>query len=243
VRSAALALAALALAGCLAGCESSQEKNAELEKVAKREAAKDGRTGKLTQHGLSITHPSRTVKVGQATVLHGSEQTSAAVVTVTNTSAITLRDVPIEVTVKDAHGATVYTNTTPGLTAALVSLPLLPAHSTRTWVDDQVQTSSTPTSVSAEVGEGEHDSEAPPELIVVGVHTSEGGIEGGLANHSHSSQSEVVLYAIARRAGKIVAAGSSVVSQAEAGATAHFQTFLAGSAKGAQLEVSVGGAA
>jgi hypothetical protein len=233
-------LVAVALA--LTACESSQEENAKLAKVYKRQAAAAAKRGALTQRGLSITRSNPSVRVLGATVLHSSEG-GAAVVTLRNDSASALRDLPIAITVKSKAGATVYTNTTPGLAATLVSLPFLGAHATITWVQNQVETSSPPASVTAEVGEGERVSEAAPRLEVTGVRLNEGEAEGSLVNHSRTSEHEVVLYAIARRGGAIVAAGGSLVARAEAGTSAHFQAFLVGDAKGAQLEVSVGGAA
>ncbi|MGP0101072.1 MAG: hypothetical protein ACLPUT_05545 [Solirubrobacteraceae bacterium] len=227
------ALAAIALAGC----ESTQEKSAKLEKVAKREAAEAARHKSPTQRSLSITKPSRIVTVETTAVLHSSEGT-AAVVTLHNSSATALRDVPIEITVKNARGTTLYTNTTAGLAAALASVPLLGAHATSTWVDDQVQVSATPASVSAKVGEGERVAGATPRIAIVGARLAEGTAEGSVVNHSTVGQRELVVYAIARRAGKIVAAGRAVVPQAEAGATEQFQAFLIGSSQGAQLEVS-----
>ena len=238
MRLLALALAAIAFAGC----ESTQEKSAKLEKVARREAAHAARSKALTQRRLSVTTPSAIVKVLAATVLHSSEGAAAAV-TLQNTSATTLRDVPIEITVKDAHGATLYTNATSGLAAALVSVPLLVAHATSTWVDDQVQVSGTPASVSAKVGEGERVTEAVPHIAIVGAHLTEGRAEGSVVNHSAVGQHELVVYAIARRGGAIVAAGRAIVPQAEAGASEHFQAFLIGDSRGARLEVSAAGAA
>ncbi len=233
MRLLALALAAISLAGC----ESTQEKSATLEKVAKREAAESAHRKSLTQRSLSISRPSRIVTVGATAILHSSEGT-AAVVTLHNTSATALRDVPIEIAVKDASGATLYTNATPGLAAALVSVPLLGAHATATWVDDQVQVSTTPTSVSAKVGEGERVTGAIPHIAVNGAHLAEGAAEGRVVNNSPVGQRELVVYAVARRGPAIVAAGRAIVPQAEAGATEDFQAFLIGDATGAQLEVS-----
>jgi hypothetical protein len=238
VRAVALVLAALALTAC----ESSQEKSANIERIVTPEREAAARRREAAQRSLTITHPSTVVKVLSTSVLHSSEG-AAAVVILRNTSSAALRDLPIEITVKDKAGASVYTNATPGLAPALVTLPLLRAHATATWVDDQAQGTATPVSVSAEVGEGERDAEAIPSLAATGVHLSEGGAEGSLVNRSHTSQHEVVLYALARRGAAIVAAGSALVAQAEPGASVHFQAFLIGNAKGAQLEVSVGGAA
>jgi hypothetical protein len=239
VRLLALACALLgALAAiALAGCESTQEQSAKLEKAAKREATEAARRKALTQRSLTITRPSAIVKVLAATVLHSSEGAAAAV-TLQNTSATMLRDVPIQITVKDASGHSVYTNAMPGLATALVSVPLLAAHATGTWVDDQVQTSAAPASVSAEVGEGERVSAAIPSIAIRGAHLSEGEAEGSVVNHSTVGQRELVIYAVARRGGAIVAAGRAIIPQAEPGATEQFQAFLIGDSNGAQLEVT-----
>ncbi len=171
-------------------------------------------------------------------MLHSSEGT-AAVVTLHNSSATALRDVPIEITVKNARGATLYTNTTAGLAAALASVPLLGAHATSTWVDDQVQVSATPGERQREgrrrrTGRRSDPADRDRRRALWQKATAEGSV----VNHSTVGQRELVVYAIARRAGKIVAAGRAVVPQAEAGATEHFQAFLIGSSQGAQLEVS-----
>ncbi len=233
MRRLALALAAIALAGC----ESTQEKSAQLEKVAKREAGEAAHHRSLTQRSPTITKQSKIVRVAATALLRSSEGT-AAVVTLRNTSATPLHDVPIEITVKSASGATLYTNATPGLAAALVSVPLLGAHATGTWVDDQVQVSATPASLSAKVGEGEPIAGAVPRVSVVGARLVEDAAEGSVVNHSSVGQRELVVYAIARRAGAVVAAGRAIIPQAEAGSTEHFQAFLIGDALGAQLEVS-----
>ncbi len=242
MRSAALALAALALGGCLTACESSQEKSAQLETVAKRERAQSAQRRVLARRALSITQPSRLVTVTATSVVHGAEG-AAAVVTLHNSSATALRALPIEITVRDAAGAIIYTNTTPGLAAQLTSVPLVGAHASTTWVEAQVPASPAPASVTARVGEGEAVSEAVPHLEVADVRLNEGEAEGSLVNHSHTGAREVTLDAIARRGGAIVAVGSAIVTQAEAGASAHFQAALIGDPRGARLEVSVAGAA
>jgi hypothetical protein len=223
------ALAALALAGC----ESTQEKSAQLEKAATRETG--GR--QPAQKALQVTKQSTLVTV-LATKILTSREGTAAVVTLRNDSATALRDAPVEIAVESATGATVYTNAIPGLASTLVSVPLLPAHATTTWIDDQVQAARTPVSVTAKVGEGEAVRGAIPQMEIIGAHLSEGAAEGSVSNHSRVGQHELVIYALARRAGAIVAAGRAIVPQLEAGGTARFQAFLIGSAQGAQLEVS-----
>ncbi len=237
MRAAALVLAALALTAC----ESSQEENAKLEKIAKREAAEARRHGILAKRGLSIRRQSTRVTVSATAVLHSSEGT-AAVVTLRNRSSTTLRDIPIEITVRDASRASIYSNDTPGLASALVAVPLLGAHGSTTWIDDQVQAAGTPASVSVKVGEGEPVTGTVPRLDVRSAHLTHGAssteAEGKLVNSSAVSQRELVLYAVARRAGRIVAAGRALIPQAEAGTSTSFQVFFIGNPQGAQIEVS-----
>jgi hypothetical protein len=233
VRRAALVLVALALTGC----ETTAEKSAKLEKEAERQPGH----GQLKAKGLSIAHESTAVKVVEAVVVHSSEG-SAAAVTLHNLSARALANVPIAITVRDASGATLYTNGAAGLARTLVSLTLLAPHAELTWVDDQVQGSGTPVSVSAKVGEGAPAGHGIPSIALQGAHeVQEGGgtvVDGNVANHSSVAQKELVVYAAARRGGRIVAAGRAIVPQLGAGATSPFQVFLIGDASGAQLQLS-----
>jgi hypothetical protein len=52
------------------------------------------------------------------------------------------------------------------------------------------------------------------------------------------AQSGLVLFAFARRGGKIVAAGRAIVPELAPGASAHFQASLVGDPHGARLQVS-----
>ncbi len=222
----------------LTACETTAEKSAKLEKAAKQEAGHRA----SAQRGLSITRESTNVKVLETAVL-SSPEGAAAVVILRNLSATTLRNVPIEIVVRSAGGAAVYSNDTPGLAAALVSAPLLPAHSELTWIDDQLPAGGEERSVSAKVGEGEAASGAIPRLSIEGTSlsyasASEPEVEGSVVNHSALAQREVVVYAVARRAGKIVAAGRAVLPQAPAGASTRFQLYFTGDPRGAQLQFS-----
>jgi hypothetical protein len=228
-------LAALALTGC----ETNQERSAKLEKLAK---AHESQRGSHRPHGVSITAQSTRVRVGATTVLHTSEG-AAAIVTLRNLSNEPLRDVPLQITVKDVQGASVYTNELPGLAAGLVSASLIPAHGTITWIDDQVQAAGTPASVSVRIGEGTPAPRPLPPIEVNGAHLFEDpsnglGAEGTVFNRSSVSQQELIVYAVARSGGRIVAAGRAVLPTVAAGASARFQLFFIGDPQGARLEVS-----
>jgi hypothetical protein len=236
VRLTALVLVALALSAC----ESNQERSAKLRKTQEREEVAAVQRRALAARALNIARASTKVHVISTAVVKGSEGT-AAVVTLRNVSSTPLSDVPIQIDVKDAHGASVYKNDIPGLSSTLVSIALLPAHALLTWIDDQVQATGTPASVSAEVGEGTPSPARIPQLSVQGAHLAagQGGeLEGSLVNRSQVAQQELVIDAVARRAGRVLAAGRAVLAQATAGSSTPFQIFFVGDPSGAQLEVS-----
>jgi hypothetical protein len=227
--------ALLILALALGGCESSQERSAQLEHEAKH------RVGQVASKGLQIAHVSAQVKVLATQVLHSSEG-NAALVTLHNTSTHALRDVPLAITVKGAGGAVLYRNDAPGLEAALTSVPLLAPGATFTWIDDQVQVSAAPASLSAEAGEAQAASGPTPQIRLSGVHGTEEaegpGIAGKVANDSGVAQSDLIVYGIARRGGRIVGAGRAVLSEVPAHGSSQFQVLLIGSVRGAQVQAS-----
>lgn len=233
MRLAALALVALVLTAC----ESNQQRSARLEKAADLHKGQAARQRAFAERALTITRPSTKVRV-TATAVVSSHEGAAAIVTLHNVSSTTLHDVPIQITVRDVHGASVYTNHIPGLSPPLLAIALIPAHATVTWVDDQVQVNGTPASVSARVGEGQPVGGAVPTLTVAGAHLSEGQAEGDLVNHSIVAQQELIVDALARRAGRIVAAGRAVIAQDPSDSSTPFQIFFVGNPSGAQLEFS-----
>jgi hypothetical protein len=232
------ALAALALALALTGCETTAEKSARLEKAALR----SGAAQHANTQGLRIAHPSTQVRVVASTLVHGSEGYAAAV-TVRNDSATALRDIPIAIWANDAGGATVYSNTAPGLGQSLISVPYLAPHGELTWVDDQVQATTAPSSLKVELGQGTPVTGAVPSIVVAGVRQFEdpangAGAEGMVGNRSAVAQRELVVYAVARRGGAIVAAGRAVVPQLPAAGSVRFQAYLVGSPAGAVVQAS-----
>jgi hypothetical protein len=219
----------------LGGCETTAEKSARLERAAKHHALS-------AERGLTITKASPFVKVTATQVLHSGEQT-AAIVTLRNVSRHALRDAPIAITVRDAHHGELFKNDAPGLETALTSVALLPAGAATTWVDDQVQASGTPASVTALVGEAPRAPSAIPRLRIAGVHTIEDpasgpGAAGTVDNESTVAQHGLAVYALARRGGRIVAAGRAVLPEVPAHGTGAFEVFFVGDPKGAQLQIS-----
>lgn len=227
---AALALATLALSGC----ETTAEKSAKLQRQAKRVT--------VVEKGLSITRESAEVEVLDATVVRSPEG-AAAVVTLQNRSSHALRAVPIAITVRGSSGRTLFQNNGVGLEGALVSIASLGPHRTLAWVDDQLPPNAAPASVSARVGEAPAVAGRLPRLSVDGVRLSEDPSEGFVAtgtvgNHSATAQQGLVVFGVARRAGRIVAAGRGVLPELPARSSAPFQVSLVGDARGAQLQIS-----
>jgi hypothetical protein len=236
-----VAVALLLCALALGGCESSQEKSAQLEKQAK--LAKAAHPVEVAK-GLAIAHASSAVRVLNTQAVHSSEGT-AVVVTLHNVSTHALRDVPIAITVKGAGGNTLYQNNTAGLEAALTAVPLLPAGARLEWIDDQVQAAGVggvPITVSALVGEAPQAPTPVPKIALTGVRANEEGGSSGVAGTVHNdsavTQRELVVYGIARRGGRIVAAGRAVLSKVAAHGSSSFQVLFIGSASGAQVEAS-----
>ncbi len=234
-RWAPLALAALS-ALALAGCETTAEKSAKLEEQAKRVTLQQ-------EKGLTIAHESTSISVTSAAIVRDGER-AAAVVTLQNRSAEAQRDVPLAITVRDAQGRTVYQNSEPGLEGALVAVPSIPAHASVTWVDDQLQPTGTPASVSARVGQAPSIPAAPPSLTAepakLGEEPATGGViaEGTVLNRSKVAQRELVVYAVARKGAKVVAAGRAIVAELAPGSSAPYQASLVGDAHGASLRAS-----
>ena len=228
----------VALAGALgvSGCETNAQRSAKLERERLAHPV-------AVQKGLTVTRESPHVKVVEAVAVH-DENGIAVVVSLRNTSTRALRDAPIAIAVSDARGATLYQNNAPGLDPTLVSVPLLEPGRETVWVDDQIPTTATaPAKVSARVGEPAGTSGQIPQMSVRGVHLFEDpsngvGEEGTVLNASNVTQQKLVVYAVGRRAGRIVAAGRAVLPEVPAGQSTAFQVFFIGSPQGAKLEAS-----
>jgi hypothetical protein len=225
----------LCCALALGGCETTAEESARLERAAKHAPLS-------AERGLRIAKRSPFVRVVATQVLHSGEQT-AVVVTLRNVSAHALRDEPIAITVRDARRGVLFKNDAPGLEAALTSVALLPAGARTTWVDDQVQASGTPAGATALVGAAPAAPANVPRLRIGGVHTiddpaSGPGAAGTVADESTVAQHNLAVYALARRGGRIVAAGRAVLPELPAHGSSAFEVFFVGSPKGAKLQIS-----
>ncbi len=229
-----LAAALVLLALTLTGCENNIERSARLAKLAHHPTQ--------AQRGLVVTRENPYVKVLATAVVH-DENGTAAVVSLRDDSSMPLRDVPIAITLHDSRGVVLYQNNAPGLSTALVSAPLLMPGQQFDWVNDQIQASRTPGALSVRVGKSPAAGGALPQIGVQGVHLSEESasgpsVEGTVVNHSAVTQQELVVFAVGRRGGRVVAAGRAVLPTLSAHSSAPFQVFFIGNPRGASLQLS-----
>jgi hypothetical protein len=226
-----LSVVVVALALLAAGCESTQDKSAKL--------AEQGGVAS-TEKGLRIAERSRDVKVTRQLVLNDRNGT-AAVVELRNTSRRTLVDVPIAIDVRD-RGRSVFRNDAPGLEPSLVGVAVLRPGESLAWVHDQVFAPGK--RIAATVGATSARPPARlPEIEVspprVGGDTTSGvAVEGRVTNRSGVLQRKLVLYAVARRGDRVVAAGRGQVERLKPGRSAGYQIFFIGNPEGARIELA-----
>lgn len=230
-----LLLASAVLSASLAGCESSQERNKEL--------AAAGATLLNGEKGLVVREQNADVRAVETTVVH-DENGAAVVAVVRNRGGAPVGRVPIAIDVAGAGGKSVYRNDTPGLDPSLVEVTGVPAHGEVAWVNDQVVATGEPKAVAARVGQAKGG--APRELprIELGEPALKDdpvtGVEavGRVTNASDVEQKRLVVFCVARKDGKVVAAGRAIVDRLAPGKHKQFHVYFIGDPRGAQLTVA-----
>ena len=124
-----------------------------------------------------------------------------------------------------------------------MSAPLLMPGHQFDWIDDQIQASGTLGALSVRVGASPAAAGKLPQLSVQGMHLAEESAsgesaEGTVVNRSAVAQQELVVFAVGRRSGRIVAAGRAVLPNVPSHSSTPFQVFFIGNPKGATLQVS-----
>ena len=229
------ALALLAVAG-LSACQSTQDKSAELE-------AKGG-TQLLSEDGLKITRENPDVKVISTALLSNAEG-NAVVVDLHNDSGQNLTEVPILIEVLNTKGKSFYKNDIPGVEPALAAVPYIPAHGDAEWVDDQVLGVGKPKSVKVKVGAGGGTySGAIPDIEVSepkieGDPVSGISATGDVVNKTGTDQRRLLLYIVARKGNRVVAAGRGAIEHLKPERKAlKYTIFFIGDPSGADLKLS-----
>jgi hypothetical protein len=228
-----LALLALPLL-VLTGCQSTQDKAAELRAQGQR----------ITQQkGLELTRTNHDVKVVGSQVLH-DEYGTAAIVELKNTTSRAMVGVPVSIDVTGAGDKSLFRNNAPGADASLVSAALLPPGKTVVWVDNQIAAAGEPKAVAVKVGDPKGAAPASvPELSITGLRAdsdSDGPfITGTISNHSKIPQLRLTIYGVGRKGGRIVAAGRAVIDRLnpDTPKPVKFTIYFIGDPKGSKLDV------
>jgi len=225
--------AALTAVAALAGCESTQDKSDRLRKQAKRFVNK--------QKGVVVTRTNRQVKVTDTTVLH-DENGTAVVAELSNSSPKIMAGVPVSIDVKSGANKSLFRNDTPGLEPALTSVAVLPPREDLFWVNDQVPLSGTPKDVDVKVGVARGQAPAKPPKLEVSRPKFQGDPTSGIAavgyvkNESKLLQTKVTVFCVARKGGRVIAAGRSGIQRIKPGRRGRYKVFFIGNPRGGRLE-------
>jgi hypothetical protein len=214
-----------------------------------QESAKLGREGKQLAAGpaaVKLGAVNRSVRVSDVTLLSSSGRT-AVVARLTGTSTRVQAGLPVLVDVTGTGGKLLYSNDASGLEASLQRLPLLRPKQGEWWVNDQVLSSQSASAVKVRVGTGSSPRRGSSIAVLStsGVHLGKQSglsvLSGNLLNRSAKTASRVPVYAVALRAGKVVAAGRAVAGAVPGHAreAVPFQIFLIGDPTGASIELTV----
>jgi hypothetical protein len=138
----------------------------------------------------------------------------------------------------------VFKNDAPGLEPSLVSAPVLEPRSEFAWVNDQVTPAGRPQSVDVKIGPatGRAPATLPNLDVAAPVLTKDpvSGMEasGLVTNRSKVEQRRLIVYCIARRGAKVVAAGRGELQRLRPGQKLHYHVFFIGDPSGARLSVA-----
>jgi hypothetical protein len=228
--------AVCAVALGLAACESTED-------AAKKISAKG--QAAFNAKGLSVTQTDKALKVTSTTVLT-DQNGSAVVIDVRNQGSQTLFQAPISINVMDKGGKTIFKNDSPGLEKDLAHIPLLKPSQTFTWINDQllIDNGGTPAKVTAKIAAGTPTPKTLPSIEVGAVSLQNDQTSGvnasvKVTNKSSITQIHLVLFAVARKGSKIVAAGRAIVQRLLPGKSATLHAYFIGNPAGAQVSVVV----
>lgn len=219
------------LALLVAGCESTQSKSARLQKSSKGQLS----SGK----GVVVKKENPDVKVIATSTLK-DKNGEAVVVHLRNTGKAPLANLPISVKLADQSGKAVYTNTTPGLEAALAHVAFLNPGQELYWVNDQVVSTGRPAQAKTLVGSSKQITGSVPKVEVKNVHLLDDPVSGisalgHVVNHSKLLQRRLPVFCVARRGTAITAAGRAILEKVKPTKPASFQVFFIGNPRGARM--------
>lgn len=218
----------------LAGCESSQDKNARLEAQG---------TGLQEEKGVSVGRENPDVKVAEKTSIT-DENGTAVIVRLDSSSPRDQVDLPVIFDLTDAAGESVGDNSTPGIQRTLTHTTVVPARKESWWVNDQVVAAGEAKEIKVEVGTSDTPVPAKipdfkPTSPVLRNDPIDGIVATGkVTNPTAQEQRKVLITIVATKGRKVVAAGRGVVAKLKPNKAARYSVFFIGDPKGASLEVS-----
>jgi hypothetical protein len=226
----------LAAAG-LAGCgESNQDRSARI--------AAQGKHAMEDAGLLKVTRRNPDVKVAR-TALVRADGAVAAAVELDNRGAKAQVDVPVLIDVTDAKGTSLYRNDANGLQPSLQRIAVVPRGGRAWWVNDQLLGADSGRRLQVRVGAA-GTATSVPDVTVHDVHFEDNAtgryLTGTVVNHTGRLQTNLPVFAVAVRAGRVVAAGRSLVPKVAPGDPAkkpRFQVFFIGDPQGAKVHVTV----
>jgi hypothetical protein len=224
----------LVASGLFAGCETTQEKSAKLEVSG---------AGLAQTDTVKLTASNREIEVVDKTVLTDQYGT-AVIVRLRNTGTQPQVDVPIQVDIKDPKGKSVFKNDTEGLEDGLLNIQVIEPGKETWWVHDQVFPMGKAAGFDVTIGKSEVPPPASiPKLTATKPEINEdpvSGIEvqGEITNESEVEQTDLLIYAVATKGGKVVAAGRGLIPKLKTGPKGEpYNIFFIGDPKGADIEV------
>ena len=152
--------------------------------------------------------------------------------------------VPIQVDIKDPKGKSVFKNDTEGLEDGLLNIQVAEPGQETWWVHDQVFPTGKAAGLDVTIGK----SEVSPPASVPTLTASKpeinrdpvSGIEvqGEITNESEVEQTDLLVYAVATKGGKVVAAGRGLIPKLKTGPKGEpYNIFFIGDPTGADIEV------
>jgi hypothetical protein len=227
--------AALVLVAGLPGCVTTQQRNTRAKLRATRLLASRG--------PLIVTRPNRDVRVDRVALLRGAGAT-AIIVRLANTSRMTLTDLPISVGVV-ARGRRTYLNRRAGLEYFQRHVAAIGPRDEVTWVFTSRRRTPGRARPFALVGAParppvSHAGHLPGILasaVAMPVAARPGRVRVRVRNPTQVPQYGLVVYALARRGGRYVAAGRATVADLGTKSAATVDLRLVGAPRGAPLEL------
>jgi hypothetical protein len=231
-RGALVAAAGVLAVLTLTACESNQDRSARI--------AAEGQHAMRSQGTLRIAKANPDVKVTRTALVRGGGSVAAAV-ELDNTGAAQA-DVPVLIDVTDAKGASLYRNDQVGLQPSLQRVALVPEGAHAWWVNDQLLGAEQGArKVRVKVGKAA-DVARVPDVEATDVHFEDDYLTGVVVNHTDKLQTNLPVFAVALKGGKVVAAGRALLPKVPPGSPVkkpRFRLYFVGDPRGAKIELTV----